>query len=67
MRVDLGIVIAVLIGVAVWLFMRWRSLRPDFPPLNTSPDDPLMREHWPKQELALASSWSLVKGPRNVG
>jgi uncharacterized protein YegJ (DUF2314 family) len=27
---------------ALWLFIRWRSPRPEFPPLQTDPDDPLL-------------------------
>ena len=64
MRVDPGIVVAVLIGVAVWLFLRWRSPRPDFPPLNTSPDDPLMQEALAKAKASVGQFMSLVKGPR---
>ena len=28
--------------VAVYLFARWRSPRPEFPPLQTDPDDPIL-------------------------
>jgi len=44
MTIEPGWVVGGLVGVGVWLFMRWRSPRPEFPPLSTSPDDPLMVE-----------------------
>jgi len=37
---KIGLFLA-LCGV-LWLFVRWRSPRPEFPPLRTDPDDPLL-------------------------
>lgn len=64
MRIDPGIVVAVAIGVGVWLFVRWRSPRPEFPPLNTSPDDPLMIAALAKAKASRAEFLALARAPK---
>lgn len=39
--------------VGVWGWVRWRSPRPDFAPLETSPDDPLMMAALQKARASL--------------
>jgi uncharacterized protein YegJ (DUF2314 family) len=57
-------VLLVIVLVAVWLFVRWRSPRPEFPPLNTSPDDPLMVEALAKAKGSLDEFKRRLKDPR---
>lgn len=47
---SFGIIIAVAVFAAIWFLSRYA--RPEFPPLGTSPDDPLMVE---AREKAVAS------------
>jgi len=56
--------IALLIGIALWLFFRWRSPRPEFMPLLTSPDDPLMVEALAKAKGTLEDFRQLLRQPR---
>jgi uncharacterized protein YegJ (DUF2314 family) len=63
MTIEPGILLAVACGIGVWIFMRWKSPRPDFPPLNTSPDDPLMIEALEKATRSLAEFQALVAAP----
>lgn len=49
-------------AIGVWIFARWRSPRPDFPPLNTSPDDPLMMDALANAKATLNDFRSLVRG-----
>lgn len=46
---------------AVWLWLRWRSPRPDFTPLQTAPDDPLMIAAMEKARASLAEFRLLLK------
>jgi uncharacterized protein YegJ (DUF2314 family) len=62
MRIDPGVIVAVILVVAVWAFVRWRSPRPDFAPLLTSPDDPLMVEALEKARTSLGEFMSLARG-----
>ena len=39
-----AVIVGLLCAVGVWAFLRWKSPRPEFPPLQTSPDDPLMMD-----------------------
>lgn len=64
MALDPGIIIAVVTGIAVWAFLRWRSPGPEFPPLSTSPDDPLMLEALAKAKSGLAQFKQLLAEPR---
>jgi uncharacterized protein YegJ (DUF2314 family) len=65
MRTEIAILLAVSAVVATWLFVRWRSPRPDFPPLNTSPDDPLMVEALAKAKGSLGQFLALLKAPKD--
>lgn len=56
----------VVIGIAlfalgVWLFFRWRSARPAFPPLEISHDDPLMIEAVAQARESLHRFFSLAR------
>src|SRR5688572_27281399 len=63
MSIDPAIFVAVAIGVGVWLYVRWRSPRPEFPPLNTSPDDPLMLEALAKAKATSREFLALLRAP----
>ena len=64
MSIEPSIVVGVLLAVGVWLFMRWRSPRPDFPPLQTSPDDPLMIEALAKAKASVSEFLALARAPK---
>lgn len=51
--------IAVLLAIA--FLVRWRASRPEFPPLQTRPDDPLMLEALEKARESLAEFMTLVR------
>ena len=53
MSVTLKVILFAAFAVALWLFARWRSPRPDFPPLNTAPDDPLLLKAVEKPKATL--------------
>ena len=61
MSTELKVLLFLVVVVAVWLFVRWRSPRPDFPPLNTSPDDPLMIEALQKAKASVSEFKRLLK------
>jgi hypothetical protein len=63
MTIESSVLVAIACGIGVWLFMRWKSPRPDFPPLNTSPDDPLMIEALEKATASFAEFQALVAAP----
>lgn len=48
----------------VWLFIRARSPRPDFPPLATSPDDPLLVEAEARARASIGEFLALARLPR---
>jgi uncharacterized protein YegJ (DUF2314 family) len=58
------VLLFLMFAVAVWLFVRWRSPRPLFPPLSTSPDDPLMVEALAKAKESLGEFRRLLKEPK---
>ncbi len=64
MRIDPAILVGLAVGAAVWLFVRWRSPSPEFPPLATSPDDPLMKEALAKAQASVAEFKRLVQAPK---
>lgn len=64
MRTGVAMLFAVTVVVAVWLLVRWRSPRPDFPPLETSPDDPLMIEALAKAKATAHEFLQLVRAPK---
>jgi uncharacterized protein YegJ (DUF2314 family) len=49
---------------ALWLFIRWRSPRPEFPPLQTDPDDPLLLAAMERATATLEAFRSHLAGPR---
>lgn len=55
---------AVVVVVLVQLFVRWRSPRPDFQPLPTSPDDPLLLDALSKAKASLDDFKRLLGEPR---
>jgi uncharacterized protein YegJ (DUF2314 family) len=64
MRIEPGIVVGIACAVGVWLFMRWRSPRPEFPPLQTSSDDPLMIDALAKAKASVGQFLTLARAPR---
>lgn len=64
MRTEIAILLMVGVLVGIWLLVRWRSPRPDFPPLSTSPDDPLMIDALAKAKGSLAQFLALLKAPK---
>lgn len=63
MTIDTRILVTLACGVGAWLLWRWRSPRPEFPPLETSPDDPLLVEALAKAKSSLGQFLVLVRGP----
>jgi uncharacterized protein YegJ (DUF2314 family) len=61
MRNLAAVIVPLLLLVAVWAYVRWRSPRPDFPPLPTSPDDPLLAEAVRKARGSLGEFLSLAR------
>lgn len=61
MHINPALVYGGIAGIAVWLYMRWRSPQPEFPPLNTSPDDPLMIAALEKARASLGQFIGLVR------
>lgn len=64
MALTPGIIVAAVTGIAVWAFLRWRSPSPEFPPLSTSPDDPLMQEALASAKSGMAQFRQLLSVPR---
>jgi len=58
------ILLTVGLVVLIQLFLRWRSPRPDFPPLPTSPDDPLLQDALSKAQASLDDFKKLLREPR---
>lgn len=65
MHIEPGILVALIVGFAVWLFMRWKSPIPDFPPLKTDHDDPLMIEALAKAKAGTVQFLELLRAPRD--
>ncbi|WOB06882.1 DUF2314 domain-containing protein [Piscinibacter gummiphilus] len=62
MRIDPLVIAGVgSVVVAVWLFARWRSPRPEYPPLETDPNDPLMLDALAKATATTAQFLSLAR------
>ena len=59
-----GILLASGFLVLILLILRWRSPRPDFPPLPTAPDDPLLLEALSKAKASLDDFKRLLREPR---
>jgi uncharacterized protein YegJ (DUF2314 family) len=64
MRIDPAIIVGLFLAALLWLFMRWKSPRPDFPPLRTSHDDPLMVEALAKAKESMPRFLELLRGPK---
>ena len=59
-----GLLVTAGIFVLLLLFLRWRSPRPDFAPLPTAPDDPLLLEALSKAKASLNDFKRLLREPR---
>lgn len=64
MSVTAKIIVIAAFAAAVWLLARWRSPRPEFPPLNTAPDDPLMLDALEKAKASMSDFKRLLREPR---
>ncbi len=64
MSLHPAVIVAVAIGVAIWLFLRWSSARPEFPPLRTSPNDPLMKAALLEARASMDQFMKLVRAPK---
>lgn len=51
--------------VALWAFVRWRYPRPDFMPLETKPDDPLLLQAMDRARGSLPEFRSRLAEPRH--
>ena len=65
MPVEQVLIVGVVSAVAVWAYVRWRSPRPEYPPLETSPDDPLLIEAMAKARGSLDRFWALARAPHD--
>jgi uncharacterized protein YegJ (DUF2314 family) len=65
MSIDPGIVIGPMIGVAGWLILSWLFRRPDFPPMQTSPDDPFMLQAQQKAKASIPQFLNLLRQPKD--
>lgn len=60
-----GVWILLAVGIFVLIVLRWRSPRPDFPPLPTAPDDPLLLEALSKARASLDDFKRLLREPKD--
>ena len=65
MHVEPGLVVALVIGLGVWLYMRWKLPAPEFAPLQTSPGDPLMAEALRKARAGTPTFFALLAQPKD--
>lgn len=65
MHIEPGIIVAPVLGIAVWLFLRWKSPRPEYEPLRTDHDDPLMAEALAKAKNGIAQFLNLARGNKD--
>jgi len=63
MRIEL-VLVGLACVIAAWAFVRWKSPRPEFPPLLTSPDDPLMKEALAKAKASLPEFMARLRSPK---
>lgn len=62
MRIDpLHVFAGVAVFVGVYAFARWRSPSPEFPPLETKPDDPLLLTAMADAKASLSEFLSLAR------
>jgi uncharacterized protein YegJ (DUF2314 family) len=64
MPFPLKILLFAALCFALWLFLRWRYPKPDFAPLETKPDDPLLIKAMDDARKSLAEFRALLSGPR---
>jgi uncharacterized protein YegJ (DUF2314 family) len=68
MRADPVLVFAAIaFAVGVYMFARWRSPRPEFPPLQTNPDDPLLLKAMADAKASLPEFLSLARARPDTG
>jgi len=65
MRFEQAIGIVIVAGVFLWLVIRFRSARPEFPPLATKPDDPFMIEAEARAKATLTEFVALARAPKD--
>jgi uncharacterized protein YegJ (DUF2314 family) len=65
MQIEQTLIVGVISAVAVWAYVRWRSPRPEYPPLETSPDDPLMIAALDKARGSLDRFMTLARAPHD--
>lgn len=58
-----GVVVLAFAAAGAWVFSRWYSPRPEFPPLITAPDEPLMVEAMDKARASLDDFRALLRAP----
>ncbi|MDR2452778.1 MAG: DUF2314 domain-containing protein [Candidatus Accumulibacter sp.] len=61
MHIEPSIIVALVLGIAVWLFMRWRSPRPKYEPMAIDLDDPLMVDALAKAKDGMAQFLRLAR------
>lgn len=64
MTMGTGVVVLLAAGLAAWMLLRWRMSRPDFPPLKTSPDDPLLEEALERAKATVPEFLARLQEPR---
>ena len=60
-----GLLMFAIVIVILWLYRRVVSPRPEFPPLETRPDDPLLVEAMSKARASLDAFLSMARGPHD--
>jgi uncharacterized protein YegJ (DUF2314 family) len=63
MQMTTGVFLALLCAIGIWLFARWRSPRPEFAPLATADDDPLMLAAFARAKESRPRFLSLARAP----
>jgi uncharacterized protein YegJ (DUF2314 family) len=64
MPLPLKIILFVALCVALWLLLMWRNPKPDFAPLETKPDDPLLMKAMDDARKSLSEFRALLSEPR---
>ena len=64
MPLTLKVVLFAALCVALWLFLRWRYPKPDFAPLETKPDDPLLMKAMDDARMSLSDFRARLSEPR---
>jgi uncharacterized protein YegJ (DUF2314 family) len=58
-----GFIVLAAVAAGAWAFSRWYSPRPEFPPIVTSADDPLMCEAFDKAKASMGEFMALLRAP----